>query len=208
MSTDCRKWSMKYINSKDLDAIRGALITHTPQLISVSKQRQASVALILRDARKGTEVLFIQRATSELDPWSGQIAFPGGGKEVFDSSCLDAAIRETLEEIGVALTPQMKIGRLDDHQGRNNNRSLNLVISCFVFHIDERPELIPNYEVAEAFWVPLAYLLDPVKAFDYQTPFRSQAYPAIDLGPGEAGQSRILWGLTYRFVQNLLSILS
>jgi len=208
MSTDCRKWWMKYTNSKDLDAIGSVLLRHTPQLISISTQRQASVALILRDPGKGPEVLFIQRATSELDPWSGQIAFPGGGKEVCDRSCLDAAIRETLEETGVALMPQMTVGRLDDHQGRNNNRSLNLVISCFVFRIEERPELIPNYEVAEVFWVPLTYLLDPVNAFDYQTAFRSQTYPAIDLGPGESGQSRILWGLTYRFVQNLISVLS
>jgi len=199
---------MKYTSFNDLETISTHLSAYQPKSIPVSSQRQASVALILRHGNPEIEILFIQRATSDQDPWSGQIAFPGGGKELEDVSSMAAATRETLEEVGIRLEPYANIGRLDDHQGRNNNRSLNLVISCFVFYVTEIPVLRPNYEVAEVFWKPLSYLIDPTKTFDYQTSFRDQPYPAIDLGVGQSGQDRILWGLTYRFVQNLLTIVT
>jgi len=199
---------MKYTSFNDLEKICTHLSAYQPKLITVSTQRQASVAVILRNSGTGIEVLFIQRATSDQDPWSGQIAFPGGGKEVEDTSTMAAATRETLEEVGVLLEPDANIGRLDDHMGRNNNRSLNLIISCYVFYVADNPVLKPNYEVAEVFWTPLASLLDPTRTFDYQTSFRDQPYPAINLGVGRSGQDRILWGLTYRFVQNLLSIVN
>ena len=40
--------------------------------------RRAAVAVILRDAMRGPEVLFIRRAEHPRDPWSGHMAFPGG----------------------------------------------------------------------------------------------------------------------------------
>ena len=73
--------------------------------------RQAAVAIILRErvregVRSGTNVtdlLFIRRAEKNGDPWSGHMAFPGGHIESSDTSLLDAAIRETREEIGLDL---------------------------------------------------------------------------------------------------------
>ena len=40
----------------------------------------------------------------------------------------------------------------------------------------------------------------------YQTAFRDEPYPAVHLGHGRNGADRILWGLTYRFVQRFLDI--
>ena len=54
------------------------------------------------DGAEQTEVLFIQRAERPGDPWSGQMAFPGGHREDSDIS-LQAAMRETHEEIGLGL---------------------------------------------------------------------------------------------------------
>ena len=186
--------------------IATAVAAYKPPLIQIVGQRQAAVALIMREIEDEAEILFIQRASSSSDPWSGQIAFPGGGMEQHDPSLTAAAIRETAEEVGVALTESQQRGRLDDIQGRNNNRSLNLVISCFVFSLESAAEidLQPNYEVAEAFWTPLSTLTDPAKAIDYVTSYRQQPFPAINLGCGSGGQERILWGLTYRFVHHFL----
>ena len=43
--------------------------------------RQAAVAAILRGGQLGTEILFIKRASKDGDPWSGDMAFPGGHRE-------------------------------------------------------------------------------------------------------------------------------
>src|SRR5687768_2605338 len=66
--------------------------------------RPAAVALVLRAVEmKGLELLFIRRAEYADDPWSGQVAFPGGRHESGDESLERTAIRETWEETGIDL---------------------------------------------------------------------------------------------------------
>src|ERR1035437_8323829 len=67
---------------------------------------EAAVALILRETVDGeVELLFIKRAARGDDPWSGQIALPGGRHQASDQSLEDTAVRETLEEVGLELRP-------------------------------------------------------------------------------------------------------
>ncbi len=187
-------------------SIEQALGRYSPSLMSADGKRQAVVAMILQDRPQGPEMLFIQRAKSVLDPWSGQVAFPGGGFEDGDPSLTAVAIRETWEEIGVCLHPALQIGRLDDQQGRHRHRLLNLRVACMVFRLETNPHLVPNEEVGDIFWIPLTMLRDPMRRIPHRTRFRATPYPAIHLGHARHGEKRILWGMTYRFVQDLLRI--
>ncbi len=190
-----------------MEHILGALGRFSPSLIDTDGMRRAAVAMILRPGKEGdVEALFIQRAESENDPWSGQLAFPGGGLEPNDDSLADAALRETREEIGVDLRHDLQVGRIDDLQGSNRGGSLNLAISCFIYHLDHEPSPKPNYEVADIFWSPLSLLRDESRQLQYLTRFRESPYPGIHLGHARTGADRILWGLTYRFVQRFLEV--
>ena len=181
--------------------MREAIQTHQPNLIVPGNNRLASVAMILRDLDTEPSVLFIERAKNENDPWSGQIAFPGGNMERKDGSIVDTAIRETSEEVGLELQKSAVLGRIDDQQGKNNYREIPLIISCVIFETMGDHERIHSQEVGDSFWIGIDHLRNPDNRINYQTEYAPDPYPGIDLSEG-----RVLWGLTYRFVEGFLRL--
>ena len=191
------------MKAPSLDEIRHALAAQAPVLEPDRDERgepkkRAAVAMILRPGRNdpGPEVLFIERARFAGDPWSGHMAFPGGRVERDDDGPRAAAERETLEEVGVSLAGAELLGQLDDLRGRHAGREIPMVISAFVYLVERPPPLDINYEVATAFWFPVAGLLDPARRSHYE--IRGLEFPGILVG--EPGR-HVVWGLTYRFVE-------
>jgi 8-oxo-dGTP pyrophosphatase MutT (NUDIX family) len=187
-----------------LDQIRRALSAHEAVALAAEGKRRAAVALVLRQAGDLPEVLFIERARREDDPWSGHMAFPGGRVDPGDDGARSAAERETLEEVGLDLANGELLGRLDDMHGHHAAGVPALVISAFVYHVADPEPLVPNHEVHDSFWSPVPSLLDPERQVDY--PLRSASwgpYPGIRVG---APESQVVWGLTYRFLEILLNV--
>ncbi len=162
---------------------------------------RAAVAAVFRptaDART-SELLFIQRATKDSDPWSGQMAFPGGREEEIDPSPRHTAMRETEEEVGLDLSGARFLGSLTELDGgRANNR--RVIVSAHAWWLDgPRPELTPNYEVADVVWVSLGELADRQRYIDYLYPPSGMLFPGIQLDR----QEQVIWGLTLRFLGDL-----
>ncbi len=112
------------------------------------------VPLVLR--QEGTTVLLTKR-TAHLAAHAGQISFPGGRVEETDADVAAAALRETEEEIGLARDHIEIIGRLDTYIVRTGfevTPLVGLVTPPFIITRDD-------FEVAEVFEVPLAFILDP-----------------------------------------------
>ena len=185
-----------------LEHLRSALATHQPLLVERNDwPTHAAVALLLRHGQRGGEILFILRAEFAGDPWSGNIAFPGGHIEIDDDTTRAAAERETLEEIGIDLQQEEFLGRLDDVAGAH----LPVIVSCFTYVVAAATPIIANREINEAFWVPLADLADPERQRLHYVLFRGKELerPAIDLlGPGRT----VLWGITYRLVSHFMHL--
>ena len=102
------------------------------------------------------QVLFTRR-TDHLSQHSGQISFPGGRVEADDADLIAAALRETEEEIGLERRFVDVIGALDTYvtvTGFAVTPVVGLVRPGFSLKLDSN-------EVAEAFAVPLPFLLDP-----------------------------------------------
>ncbi|MEM7409763.1 MAG: CoA pyrophosphatase [Myxococcota bacterium] len=180
-----------------VDAIRTSLVDHEPTVLSVDQVRHAAVAMVLTEGEAGAEVLFIERARHEGDPWSGHMAFPGGGVEASDPGGQGAAMRETHEEVGLRLDGAELLGRLDDKQG-NPVRHPALVISAYVFHVEQPGRLQINHEVQEAFWFPVHGLLDPARHVQYATHGELE-FPGILVGEPDR---HVVWGLTYSFLES------
>lgn len=182
-----------------LERIRRALASHRPAIVDPQGQGRAAVALVLREREGRPEVLFIERAEHEGDPWSGHMAFPGGRVDPGDPDPRRAAERETLEEVGLHLETAELLGRLDDLHGRRAAGVPSLVISGFVYRVAETPPLRPNHEVQQAFWFPLADLHDRERFVPHALELEREAtFPGIRVGqPGR----HVVWGLTYRFLE-------
>jgi 8-oxo-dGTP pyrophosphatase MutT (NUDIX family) len=162
---------------------------------------RAAVAAVLRRGHAGAELLFIQRAAHPGDPWSGQIAFPGGRTDPDDPAPIDTARRETWEELGLELTDHHEMGTLLELDGGRATKRLVLVSAHGFWLEGERPALTPNYEVAETLWVPLVELASPARHIDYYYPPAGASFPGVELDK----ENQVLWGLTLRFVSELFA---
>ena len=166
------------------------------QLALDDPMRRAAVALIIRDVADGPTVLMIQRATFAGDPWSGQIALPGGRRETGDASLEATAIRETREETGVDLAAHGRIlGRLDELQPSTPVLPA-IAIAPYVALYAGDATLAPSDEVHDAFWVPMARLTDSANWSDVELEIRGarRTFPAFRHG------EHIVWGLTERIL--------
>jgi 8-oxo-dGTP pyrophosphatase MutT (NUDIX family) len=127
------------------------------------------------------------------------MAFPGGRVEPGDPDARRAAERETFEEVGVDLSSAERLGRLDDLHGHRAPGVPELVISAFVYYHPAPSELVLNHEVRQAFWFPVALLLDAERHVDYPAyQVDGLPYPGILVGEPER---HVVWGLTYRFLE-------
>lgn len=191
----------------DLEWIRRRLAEHEPRTISPEElPSRAAVAAILRESVPGgcCEMLFILRARHDLDPWSGQMAFPGGRLQEDDAGLEEAARRETQEEVGIDLGGSAELlGRSDDLQARARGRMLPLVITPFVFRLTEPVEPLASHEVEEIHWVPVPELLDPRSASTlvYGREGGRRELPCFRV----CGQ--VIWGLTHMMLTRLFEIL-
>ena len=110
-------------------------------------------------ARPEPTILFTRR-TAHLARHSGQISFPGGRREPADLSPVETALRETMEETGIAPAFVSIAGFLPRYltgTGFDILPVVGVVTPGFAW----RP--IPR-EVAGIFEVPLAFFLDPANA--------------------------------------------
>jgi 8-oxo-dGTP pyrophosphatase MutT (NUDIX family) len=188
----------------DLALIRERVRAHRPALAGEVGDGHlvAAVALVFYQPEGGApELLFIERAGREGDPWSGQMAFPGGRRDPGDADSAATAARETSEEVGLTLAAPF--GRLDDFSGSRNPHVPPLVVSPYLYEVAERPILVPNVEVQSTVWIPVPWILHPDSSFDYE--FQREdftgTFPAIRF------ERYTVWGLTYRILGSLFAVL-
>lgn len=118
------------------------------------EQTAAAVLLPLVPRKDGLQVLLTRR-TDHLHHHAGQISFPGGRLDEADASLVEAALRETREEIGLPPAQLEVLGVLPDFGTPSGFR-----ITPVVALLPAEPELkLEKFEVAEAFEVPLEFLL-------------------------------------------------
>lgn len=162
---------------------------------------QAAVSVIVR-GRAELDLLLIKRAHHEADPWSGQMALPGGRWELGDDSLLDTAVRETDEETGVDLSAGVHLGHLP-RVHPSSPRLPRVTIQPFVFGVrSETCARAISEEVETVHWVSLRHLKDPTTAGEVE--IEVEGSPTIF--PGLRVDGEVVWGLTYRILKGFLDL--
>lgn len=139
-------------------------------------------------------VLLTQR-TDHLKHHAGQVSFPGGRVEPHDESIVDTALRETEEEIGLPRSRVEIAGYLDAYEtgtGFHITPVVGFVRPGFELKLDE-------FEVAEAFEVPLSFLFDPTNHQRHSRTHegRERRYFAMPY------EGYYIWGATAGMLMNL-----
>jgi 8-oxo-dGTP pyrophosphatase MutT (NUDIX family) len=162
---------------------------------------EAAVLLALRLAHP-LELLLIQRAEKEGDPWSGHMALPGGRRDPCDHDLVDTALRETREETGVVIAPGSVLGALEEVRP-SYRRRFSILIAPFVAVVPPGTRAVPApAEVETALWVPLPHLASEsaVDEILIELEEGSATFPALSY------QSYVIWGLTHRIITGFIEI--
>ncbi|MFQ5838993.1 MAG: NUDIX hydrolase [Thermoplasmata archaeon] len=152
----------------------------------------AAVALILREWQDEFQVLLIERIEREGDPWSGQIALPGGMKDSGDRSISDTAKREVMEEVSLDLDKAcVALGIMSEVRPANKPR---LVVFPLVYSLQKDVPLKEGREVREVFWASLSSIKESRTTGTVEVQGRELLVPTFLHG------DRLIWGLTYRIL--------
>ncbi len=162
--------------------------------------RQASVLLpLVKNENKDHWDIILTKRALHLKHHPGEISFPGGQFEQQDQNLETTAKRETEEEIGIASRYIHTIGRLP----RQNTIS-QYQVSPFVGIIDPNYELsIDENEVAEAFLVPLAFMIDSSNHQKVSRNINNQSFSYYLIQYNDYK----IWGATARMIVNLSRML-
>jgi 8-oxo-dGTP pyrophosphatase MutT (NUDIX family) len=158
----------------------------------------SAVLVLLRPAGGGLEVLLGRRVRRAGDPWSGQISFPGGHRHADDPSLLETALRETHEEMNLELDGRATV--LGHLAPRSPGNVPAMLVVPFVALADAPLDPRPGPEMEEAFWAPLAELPPSAGPTVVDTRFGELRVSAF------LWRDRVIWGLTYRILEELLRL--
>ncbi len=160
------------------------------------------IPIVLRGPDAST-VLLTER-TAHLSTHAGQVAFPGGKSDPEDADAVATALREAHEEVGLDARFVEVIGSLPEYV-TGSSFSITPVVAL----IDPAYELCANpHEVAAAFEVPLAFLMDPARHRRHAFEWEGVSREWYSMPWQDGAHERYVWGATAAMLRNLYRFLS
>ena len=179
--------------------IQRLLAARSPQMLPLPPGMRRAAVLVPLVQATGETALLLTKRSETVEHHKSQISFPGGGLEDGESP-LDAALRETREEIGIPPADVEILGELDDEETAVSG----FVVTPFVGIVQQPSRLrLSPHEVRAVLQVPLSVLLDP----------RNVRTEVWKRGEDErlliyfytAGRE-VIWGATARIIARFLDV--
>jgi len=180
-----------------LEKLRRSLKGQRKPFHSDSKKPRGAVGVLIKEEAADLWLLMIKRHENPRDPWSGQMAFPGGHADPQDRTLFDTVAREATEEVGIDMRSHEFLGCLSNVTPKN----APMVVSPFVFLLAGKVDPTTSREAQEVLWVPVSFLLNP----------KNVSSITIPVGRGEVTMgcynysNHVIWGLSFRIIQEISS---
>jgi 8-oxo-dGTP pyrophosphatase MutT (NUDIX family) len=159
---------------------------------------KAAVLVPLVD--RGEPFLVFAKRTDRVGTHRGQISFPGGRVDPSDAGFLDAALRESEEEIGLPRTAVEPLGALDDTE----TVATQFIITPFVGVVRTPVAWQPDgHEIEKVIEVPLAALRDLA---NLRVEYRERDGVLHEVLFWDY-QGETIWGATARILKQYLDVL-
>jgi 8-oxo-dGTP pyrophosphatase MutT (NUDIX family) len=168
------------------------------------EREPANAAVLVGIVARAEPTVLLTQRTAHLSTHSGQIAFAGGKCDPHDADAAATALREAHEEVGLAAAHVEVLGHLPEY------------ITGSAFHVTPVVGLIspdmhltPNpHEVASAFEVPLAFLMNPAHHRWHVYEFQGVQRRWLSMPYAVDGHTHFIWGATAGMLRNLYRFLS
>jgi 8-oxo-dGTP pyrophosphatase MutT (NUDIX family) len=175
--------------------IASVLQSRSPRRVAGSHYNPAAVLIPIQEGDDDDYLVLTKRA-AHLNHHRGQVAFPGGRVDAGDVNELEAALRESREEIGIHPGDVRVLGQLDQVPGAYGfliTPFVGVIPSCYEFCLNPQ-------ETAAVFTVPISALLNPAALawtdhFSSGEPVYHFYYDGWDI-----------WGATARIVLQFLEL--
>jgi 8-oxo-dGTP pyrophosphatase MutT (NUDIX family) len=157
------------------------------------------IPIVMRDA---PTVLLTER-TTHLSTHSGQVAFPGGKRDATDTDAVHTALREAHEEIGLERDQVDVIGQMPTY-----TTGTRFIITPVVALVRPDHRLVLNeYEVADAFEVPLQFLMNPAHHRRHAVDIGGVRREWLSMPYMDGASERFVWGATAAMLRNFYRFL-
>jgi len=110
--------NMQFTSGNDFTAfkkfITEKLSVRQKRSINFPEYKKSAVMILFMEKESSPHVLLTLR-TDKVSTHKGQVSFPGGGYDSSDKSFLETALRETMEEVGIAPEEIEVLGEFDEY---------------------------------------------------------------------------------------------
>jgi 8-oxo-dGTP pyrophosphatase MutT (NUDIX family) len=174
----------------------------TERRISPRPLAHASVLVPIVTRERPTVIL--TERTTHLSTHSGQVAFPGGKRDDTDPDAAHTALREAHEEIGLEHGAVDVIGLMPTY-----TTGSQFIITPVVALV--RPDHVLKlnaYEVADAFEVPLDFLMNPAHHHRHVLEWDGYRREWLSMPYMDGTTERFVWGATAAMLRNLYRFLA
>ena len=167
-------------------------------------QATAHASVLVPIVMREQPTVILTERTTHLSTHSGQVAFPGGKRDDSDTDAAHTALREAHEEIGLEHRFVEVIGELPTY-----TTGSRFIITPVIALVRAEHELKLNaYEVADAFEVPLEFLMNPAHHHRHVLDLDGYRREWFSMPYMDGSTERFIWGATAAMLRNLYRFLA
>lgn len=167
-------------------------------------RQPADAAVLVPIVMRDEPAVLLTERTAHLTTHKGQVAFPGGKRDDTDLDPADTALREAEEEIGLDRGFAEVIGTMPTY-----TTGTMFIITPVVALVRPDYRMVLNeYEVADAFEVPLAFLMDPSHHRRHAIELGGVRREWFSMPYTDARKERFIWGATAAMLRNFYRFLA